>query len=497
VAESECLEAALEYASQGLLVVPVRCGDKKPWLTKWEDNASCDPAMIESWWGSEPASNVGVRLGEKSNLIDIECDDAEAEKKFAQLFDGVEIVTATYAGKRGKHRLFRWRSDLPFSHKAWFKIGKLEFRTGNAAGAQSVFPPSIHPDGGQYKWLVTIEDGGIAELPDHVIARLWNWVDGDPEADVGGNGKPKKSADEWAKITAGGKREGDGRNEDAAAYIGGLLRLMTSLDDTAQMSLIYNAAWAVNLKNAQPLEEDEFRKTFKSILHREQQRRVSESAELTMAKSPKQIVPGGNEKDGPKVPQGMKLVIVRDDPPMFELYAPQFSKARGGCIRLSAAQLCSFPALKIQALEQADYPLPASFRKAWEAKGGIYEQLVFSAEERQVSAVTKRMAVAAEYLLSRLLSATHAKDGKDEPDPKKPTRMSDGTIWFRWNEIWRDAIFDGLVQRDDSKRLSDALNMGPVCAKMWPSHGNGRRRYVVFNKELMSKLFKLAEAEES
>jgi hypothetical protein len=492
--ESMCLRAALEYASHGFQIVPVRAGDKKPWLPEWEKNASADHTTIERWWDQEPTSNVGVRLGKDSRVVDIECDDEEAERKFTQLFSDVEVVTATYVGKRGKHRLFRWTPELPFSHKPWFKIGKLEFRTGNGnKGAQSVFPPSLHPDGGRYKWLVTIEDAGIAEIPEHVIARLWNWVDGDPEAEI--EGKARRTRDEWQKATAGGKRDGEGRNEDATVYIGGLLRLMPSLEEQSQMELIYQAAWAINLKNVEPMREDEFRKIFTSILQREQQRRVAESADLSMAKSPKQLVPNAKKGDGIKVPQGMKLVIVRDDPPTFELYAPQFENARGGCIRLTASQLCSFNALKIQALEQADYPLPTSFRKSWEARGGIYEQLVFAAEERHTSAVTKRLATSAEYLLGRLLAANSRADGKDEPDPKKPVKMSDGTVWFRWSDIWRDAIFDGLVNREEPRRLADAVGMGPLCAKMWPSHGSGRRRYVVFGKELMSKLFKLAEAE--
>jgi len=59
--------------------------------------------------------------------------------------------------------------------KAVFKLGKLEFRTGNGGkGAQSVFPPSVHPSGVSYKWTIAPRDAEVMEIPDAVLTRLWN-----------------------------------------------------------------------------------------------------------------------------------------------------------------------------------------------------------------------------------------------------------------------------------------------------------------------------------
>lgn len=487
--ESPCLVAALDYIGQGWYVVPIRSGGKAPWLDAWQREASIEESVVGRWFTLRPDSGVGVMLGPRSNLIDIECDDQAAELKFRELFDGVEIVTATYAGMRGKHRLFKWRQDLPEPSKALFKIGALEFRTGNGSkGAQSVFPPSTHPSGGKYRWLVTPDEGGVADLPDHVVARLWNWNGDGPEAT--GNGKPRKTKEEWDAIAAG-CGEG-GRNLNAAALIGGLLRGLGSLDDPALLEVTYQAAASINERNKPPLDEKELRETFGSILRREKQRRASETADAVLTRTPEERIAEAT-KAGIKTPDNMKLVIVESDPPLYELYASQFHKARDGCLRLSASQLCSYGALKVQALEQAEYPLPAEFKKAWERKGGLYEQVIHAAEKRPAAAVERRLATIAEYLLGKLEAATPRGDGKDEPDPRKPTRMSNGSIWFRWSETWKDGIFDGAVQREDPHRLANCIGLSEADFVLWPRHGDKRKRFCRFNPARLADIRRLAE----
>jgi len=465
-----CVEYAVQYAtSYGFYVVPIRPGEKAPWLPQWQEKASRDEATIRHWWQTEPGSNVGVKLGKESNVIDIECDDEEAERKYQELFDGCEVVTATYQGHRGKHRLFRWSPELPHPDKPWFKLGKLEIRTGNGGGAQSVLPPSKHPKGDTYRWLVHIDDAGIAELPQQVIARLHNWAGDSPQKDV----KAKKTAEEWERIASGGKREGEGRNNDAASYIGGLLRSMAMLDDDT-VALVYQAAWAINLRNIEPLPEAEFRRTFDSVLKKEQIRRGPQKEVERVAAS------HGAQSE-------WKLVIVQMEPRLYELYGPTFSCAHGGCLKLTSQQLCSFSLLKVQALEQASVVLPDEMRKVWPK---MLQQLVSDAEIDDTPIVENETIAAAEYLLERLEEAKPRRDGKDEPDPTRPVRMSDGSIWFRWSVVWETALREKLFSREVIRRI--ALQIPTKAHQRWPRQGGARRRYIIADREFLAKIKRMA-----
>ena len=101
------------------------------------------------------------------------------------------------ATRRWSHPTNRLAGHISFSsggrdsrHQATSTHGKVEIRCGNGETAtQSVLPPSIHPDGPTYQWIVSPEDAELGELPDKVIDRLRNQY----EAAV-------KAADKAAKI---------------------------------------------------------------------------------------------------------------------------------------------------------------------------------------------------------------------------------------------------------------------------------------------------------
>jgi hypothetical protein len=167
------MEAACDYADRGWPVVPVRPRDKSPWFQDWQKLVSTHRSDIEMWWRDNPQSNVGVAMGPDSGLIDVECDSDEAEKQLGLLLGEDAPVVPTYRGKRGKHRLFQYSEDLPKPENAWFKFRGIEFRTGNGGkGAQSVFPPSIHPDGPVYQWLVTPDEADPVPFPKAALALI-------------------------------------------------------------------------------------------------------------------------------------------------------------------------------------------------------------------------------------------------------------------------------------------------------------------------------------
>jgi putative DNA primase/helicase len=174
-------EAALGYAARGWHVLQVRPRSKAPVVEEWQTLATVDPAVIKVWWPPRGRWNLGVQLGPRSGIIDVECDSPEAERALSALLGEDYPVVPTFAAKRGKHRLFLWTPDLPHPDKAVFWFRGVEFRTGNGGrGAQSVFPPSVHPDGPVYAWLVHPDDADPVAFPAAALEIIRRETDGPP-----------------------------------------------------------------------------------------------------------------------------------------------------------------------------------------------------------------------------------------------------------------------------------------------------------------------------
>lgn len=156
------VSAAKAYAALGWHVLPVV--GKVPQGAEWQEHATA--TNVEALFASRSFDGVGVLLGSKSGIVDIECDSDEAEETLLDLLHGEIPNTPTFQSARGRHYLFRWREGLPKT--AVFKLHSLEFRTGNGAASQSVFPPSNGRE-----WVVGPETP-VAEFPawDRVLKAL-------------------------------------------------------------------------------------------------------------------------------------------------------------------------------------------------------------------------------------------------------------------------------------------------------------------------------------
>jgi hypothetical protein len=247
------IQAAMECARHGWRVLPIKPSSKLPLIKAWQQAATADEATIAEWWEKWPTANVGVCLGEGSGILDLECDSEKAEQEFLALFDGEPPVTTTYQGQRGKHRLFRWRNDLPGG--AVIKLGNIEVRTGNSGkGAQSVFPPSIHPSGIAYQWLVPPGECTPAALPDAILARLWNLAGDDLSPPIGGGMEHTAAERAALYVDAIEGCAAGGRNQRGYKVACVLLR---------DFALSMTDAWPIlvgwNGRNAPPLGEVELR----------------------------------------------------------------------------------------------------------------------------------------------------------------------------------------------------------------------------------------------
>ena len=135
----------------GAACVRVARGEKRPLGQAWHTLASAMADVIDDWL--HDGFNVGILLG-YGNLIDVEYDDEDG-RRLLEARGLLDIATPTWASGRGEHRLFRLDGPLPAI--GWRKIGGAEIRLGGKP-AQSVLPPSVHPSGRPYRWLIGPED---------------------------------------------------------------------------------------------------------------------------------------------------------------------------------------------------------------------------------------------------------------------------------------------------------------------------------------------------
>lgn len=164
---------AISLAAMGWHLCPMEPGTKNPGsiLGKdWPAKCSNDPTVIASW----PAGcNIGVLLGSKSGLIDLEFDDDQGEMLIESwMEDCGHPPTPTYRSAKSVHRLFQWDDRFDLEGAKFGAMG-VEFRFG-ANKAQSVIPPSVHESGCQYQWIISPEQTPVAPLPELIYRQFLN-----------------------------------------------------------------------------------------------------------------------------------------------------------------------------------------------------------------------------------------------------------------------------------------------------------------------------------
>ena len=183
---------------------------KHPRLNQWQDKASKNELVVADWFTRWPDSNLGVRLGPASNLIDIEYDGDEGKATAIELL--ADIKTPSFRSKRSVHHLFAFPSSLAIS-KAVVHWRGLEIRFGtDNAGAQSIFPPSNHSSGVSYEWISHPSQVGIADAPEWLSLAL--------VGDSAGDGMTFEMTDTISTLESHpGESEG-GRNRKLCELVG-------------------------------------------------------------------------------------------------------------------------------------------------------------------------------------------------------------------------------------------------------------------------------------
>jgi len=157
---------------QGWSLVECAANEKHPIDEGWPSAPSL--TLEEALNSLDQGKNIGVRVGLRSYIIDIEADGPEGKKGIQKLFDGRIPPTPTFQSRRGEHRLFRYDPTLEKIDKAEFHAGSVGFLLGcNGKGCQSLLPPST-ADGHTRAWLPGLSPAEVepAKLPPEVKKKI-------------------------------------------------------------------------------------------------------------------------------------------------------------------------------------------------------------------------------------------------------------------------------------------------------------------------------------
>ncbi|MFF4228997.1 bifunctional DNA primase/polymerase [Streptomyces sp. NPDC001820] len=174
--------AAMALAERGWHVFPLRPGDKRPAITKWEARANTDPARIARCWAHAPY-NIGIASG-PSGLVVVDLDMAKSEddipptawalpgvtngadvlavlcERHGQPFPGETFTVRTWSG--GTHLYFTAPEGEPLRNTSGDKGNGLGWKIDTRAhGGYVVAPGSTfvsHP-------YETVRDAPVAPLP--------------------------------------------------------------------------------------------------------------------------------------------------------------------------------------------------------------------------------------------------------------------------------------------------------------------------------------------
>ncbi len=242
---TEALLAARSYLARGWIPLPLQPHGKAP-LIRWRQlrMAPPTPVDVESWWRRWPDANVGILTGVASQLAVIDLDGSEAiERATAQ---GVPDCAPRAQTGCGVHV---YCASAEPARTATVTPG-IEVR---ADGAYVVSPPSVHPAGKRYMWLLPPDHQPLPPLP------AWAYVAVARSAYDRGIG--------WAARALCGVEEG--RRTVTSARLAGYL-----LAKGLPMDVVEEILRSWNHRNHPPLSEAEVVRTIAGVARLDHRRRA-------------------------------------------------------------------------------------------------------------------------------------------------------------------------------------------------------------------------------
>jgi bifunctional DNA primase/polymerase-like protein/primase-like protein len=123
--------------------LPLAAGSKRPLLVRWSTIDPDDPA-IAAVFAEQPNCNVGLRLDQ---FVVVDCDTPERARWWAEYGPETRFISMG----NPEHRSF-WYTIDPEDEARPSRRPGIDVKTG--PGHQCVVPPSIHPSGRRYEWVL-------------------------------------------------------------------------------------------------------------------------------------------------------------------------------------------------------------------------------------------------------------------------------------------------------------------------------------------------------
>jgi hypothetical protein len=161
------LDAALGYARRGWSVIPT-AAKKASGAWKRFQSARPDEATLYRLFSRDGITGLAVLLGSASDgLACRDFDSLLSYQSGAAAHPDLAAALPTVATARGRHVYFR-------GPQGFADLGDGEYRA--TAGHYCLLPPSAHPDGPIYTWLVPLPENGLPAInPDRAgLRRPWH-----------------------------------------------------------------------------------------------------------------------------------------------------------------------------------------------------------------------------------------------------------------------------------------------------------------------------------
>lgn len=546
---NETFKAAAHYAAEfGWMVVQnygmrgTRCmchlghacptPGKHPVEADWARFATVDEEAIAAWFEEGENWNIGVALGEMSNLSDTEWDDEESFAT-AKKFGLVDARTPGFSSNRGGHRL--WIPDerllaIPRSVK---KIGGLEVRFGGGGKqTQSIFPPSQHHTGKFYKWDDgrSPDDVEILKMPEALVLAVLAACRGEGDERL------------ITRDTVMQKRLGEGERHDAlVAWISSEVMRMRDPHDPVEQQNILLMLRSLNQTQCDPsLEDNEIRSIWTSQLRWGMKARAAAPAikvastdpdadkKVEEAKASNVHAASGLEfRSGEWFPGMWRLTVVHGDPKEFRIHVPIVgaTSSEKDCVSvsLSSADWASPMAVARKILEatgtiDVQDPNPKEWAKIWNGysfkkegeKGttrirGLKVKLMDERAEEWPEAEQQRYAQVAGWLLDALTNVAPPDPEASDSQPN-PTGKASWVNWgdegwllfFSWNRVWEDITKNRKVKLFEGeavalkRRILAAAGEPEFRVERVRTDAGVRRRYYVWSQKHIDHLANIA-----
>lgn len=520
-----------------------RSAGKHPVGENWGTKYARSEDDILAWDDGVPF-NVGLILGPVGGVIDAENDGPEG-KAFRESLGLHEIATPAYTSGRSMHQIWNW--DERFSSVSKAEPGGLECRCGgNGMQMQSVLPPSWHWSGVQYKWLpdLSIDEAKVADAPRDLVVQILNYSSGK----VGSGGEYQ------GPLVFRVVNDGEGRHKALLLWAWNKI-----INDRFPLVPERRAVLTKEIQDANekyivpPKTPKEVLQIVNSCFHHYRRKAQEEGWTPTPADLTEEAVRAEAEKAGTETagsgaaavpvsgftehgleqyrvgsidayrPGNWSIQMIQGDPPEVILCVPNWERTPcRGRIHMtfdtfrSASKVASTVFLATRrVILDGD---AAKWRDAWkgveaskktnnQSIPGLMEQLVQrknAEDDIYVGTSGLRYAQLAGYVIQVIKKATTPRD-EEKPEPNesgRPCWVTPDELWLQWGKIWEDIgrthpdVTSGERNRIRARLIEMAGNGTRDFIHKRHRFANGRMEYVVFTKEWIGNLEKLAAGED-